>query len=419
MFIASRSLHQDPILERLEGKSELLLSPDQLKREYVRLQKYYGYDLPLFYFGIERLSSYPKVYSMTPQAASFVQKITAQTANPESLERFMQLVDSLDLPENQVRTLFSAQSVSGVASWWAQLGIQDQDLEKNVQALGKRKSFIRHFVPVLRWYGRSNQYDRWLSRVLQGDFGRSVVDDQPVRSKVYSAIYWTLLLNLTALVLIFTMGIVLGYFAARSNARWVSRLISVVSYIFFAVPIFWLATLMIVFFTTDDYGSWTHWFASVGVMEDCSGLSIIGCFGENFRYMILPILCLTLPSLAYIIRQVYVGITSEKKARYVLFLKSLGHPKSAIFFKRILPNALIPIITLIGQAIPALISGSVVLEIIFNIPGVGRLLYMSIFAQDWNVVMLMVLIVAVMTMLGYLVVDLLYKLVNPKIEIDR
>ena len=406
-------MRQDPIKHLLDDVYEMDVPAAQYEAEYKRLQSTYGYDKPIFYFGIQSEASYPGYYKLTPIQKGFVDKMLRQSCNPTVLQSFIQKTEEA-LTAEQRFEIYAVDDLGGLKalmkSKYGHLALSDDMIRSKTG-----RGVFSAWIPVCKWYGTDNQYHRWICRMLKGDFGVSIVDDRPVSYKIYEALRWTLILNICAVIMIFGIGILLGVIAAKSASPRMAVGIHWLGYLFYAIPVFWLATVLVIFLTTDHYGSWTNWFPSVGVMKDCRSISFVTCFITNIHYMILPVICLTLPSLAYVMRQVYVGIAIEKKKRYVMFAKSLGYSKSTIFFTKVLPNALVPLITLVGQAIPALISGSVIIEVIFNIPGVGRLLLTSLFAQDWSVVLVLVILVAIITMLSYMVVDILYKRINPKV----
>lgn len=416
VFMISRALPNDPVDQLLSNDPDLLIDPVQYDQEYKALSHQLGYDLPHFYFSLGRMSSPDTLYKIPVSSRPFAQVLIRETGNWPAIQKFLSSINKLPpTHSNQIliNNLYSAPDKESIKA----LAESHPSISSFYQQLINNKSKANHFIPRLSWHGSRNQFHGWITNILSGDFGLSIVDGRSSSKKIKEALAWTLILNLGAIVLIFLIGIWIGTWSAFTKNKTLKKVLHSITYLFFAIPIFWLATILIVFFTTDDYGSWTNWFAPVGLLNSCSTSNILTCFFTNFKYMILPLICLIIPSLAYLSRQMESSINDQRNKRYTLFLKSQGYSKKNIYYGYIVKNALSPIITLIGNAIPKLISGSLVIEIIFNIPGLGRLLYESIFANDWNVAFQLIFTSSVAIMLGYLLVDILYKIINPKINL--
>ena len=183
----------------------------------------------------------------------------------------------------------------------------------------------------------------------------------------------------------------------------------------YSIPRFWLATLMVVFFTTSDYGWYTNVFPSVG-LDIVSSPSVWAQIAGNLENLILPVLCLSAFSVVYIARLTQRGIENEMKAPYTLTAYSKGLSTHQVIRRHALPNASLPLVTVLAGAIPTSLAGSVVIEVIFNIPGIGKLLYDSIHMADWPVVFSLVLLISLVTMVSYLIGDIIYAVLNPKIR---
>ncbi len=415
VFVSIGWIKQDPIEALLAQSGEMGLSTEAYEEAYLRLQRQYGYDKAPFYISIGSMASDPKFRTLSPNKSAFVHAILHQTANPEAMHSFLKFSEA-HFSKKKLQTIYSKRSLDELKA----LQGQAEFGQEYTEALGlilQQRSRIWHFVPRIVWNGFQNRYHQWLGRVFRGDLGSSLVDTVAVNRRVYEAFRWTFLLNLTALFVVFAAGILLGLWIGYSRLKFFRMAVTGLSFLFYAVPVFWLATVLVVFFTTDEYSPKMNIFPSVGLMYDCDSSSVLRCFVQNLRYMFLPLLCMILPSLAYVIRQIYMGVLSEQNKNYVSFAKSLGFSRPYIFFRRVLPNVLTPVITLVGTAIPALLSGSLIIEIIFNIPGMGRLLYQSLLAQDWDVVLILVLLSAIFTMLAYFLVDILYARFNPRVEL--
>jgi len=133
---------------------------------------------------------------------------------------------------------------------------------------------------------------------------------------------------------------------------------------------------------------------------------------------LLPVLCLASGGIAFVARQMEQSAVRENSARYITMSRLKGNTEQTTIWRHLFPNSLFPLITLLGALIPGLVSGSVVIEVIFNIPGMGRLLWDSVFGQDWNTVFAILMIGALLTLAGQLVADILYAKTNPKVRYD-
>ena len=276
----------------------------------------------------------------------------------------------------------------------------------------------KFFLPSFRWHGSNNQYHQWLNQALYKDFGLSISDGKTALSKVSKALMWTLSFTLIDFVLSISLGLLIGIFLSMDPQARRQKILRQILYFFFAIPVFWLATMLLIYFTTEDYGRWTNIFPSVGI-DIYPGESTFRQIILNFDKLILPIICLTLHSLAYISRMVENGINDELKKDYVLLAYSKGMSKSAIIRKQVLRNAMTPSITLFMSALAGAFSGSLVIEVIYGIPGMGRLMFNALSIADWNVVFCILMVLSLVTVLAYLLGDILYAYFNPKIRFSK
>jgi len=211
-------------------------------------------------------------------------------------------------------------------------------------------------------------------------------------------------------------GIDKAFLGTRPNSR-IDHWISSVLLGLFSIPKFWMATMLIVFFTTAEYGGWTNIFPSVGIWSGRSGDSVLSMIWQSKTQLILPVLVVIIPDIAYLVRLVRGTIVEEYNKEYIKTARSKGAPDGQILRSHLIPNSLIPTITIISSVIPSIFSSAVIIEVIFNMPGIGRLLLDSIRSADWAVVFPILLVVSVVTMVSYLVADVLMAWANPKIKL--
>jgi peptide/nickel transport system permease protein len=260
------------------------------------------------------------------------------------------------------------------------------------------------------------QYGRWLSHIAVLDFGRSFApDNRPVVDKIKERIPITISLNVIALILEFGLAIPIGILAAVKRDTLVDRGISVFVFVGFAVPTFWLALLCMYLF-----GVKLGWLPISGIHSmGYEKLSTLGRLGDLAKHLILPISIATFGSLAGLSRYMRSSMLEILSQDYITTARAKGVRERTIIFKHALKNALLPVITLLGFSLPALIGGSVIFETIFAIPGMGQLFYQGVMARDYPLVMGILVIGACLTLIGNLLADVCYALADPRIRHGR
>ena len=257
------------------------------------------------------------------------------------------------------------------------------------------------------------QYGDWLTRLAHLDFGRSFSPDRrPVWDKIKERIGITLSLNLMSLIIILGVSIPIGVIAAYRAHSWFDQATTLFVFFGFAMPTFWLALLLIMFF-----GVYLDW------------LPISGLTSLNFRqfsfwqkvqdlaaHVTLPVLVAAFGGLAGMSRYMRGNMLEVIRQDYITTARAKGLPERVVIFKHALRNALLPVITILGLSVPGLIGGSVIFESIFAIPGMGQLFYGAVMARDYPLVMGELVIGAVLTLVGNMLADLGYALVDPRIR---
>lgn len=261
------------------------------------------------------------------------------------------------------------------------------------------------------------QYGIWLWNMIRGDFGNSFVDNRPVMEKIVERLPVSLPIILLSVILEYMIAIPIGiYSAARQYSVW-DRTSTVILFILYSLPTFWIATMAIVFLANVEYFK----------IFPTSGLSTLGSdnwsFGarlwDRIWHLILPVACYTYPVLAFLSRQMRGSMLEVIRQDYIRTARAKGLKEKTVIMKHALRNSLIPIITLFGGIFPALVSGSIVIETIFSIPGIGQLAFQAIVARDYPLIMAELVISAVMVMVGLLVVDITYAFVDPRIAFTK
>ncbi|AIR07064.1 MULTISPECIES: ABC transporter permease [Cedecea] len=271
------------------------------------------------------------------------------------------------------------------------------DIERIRQSMGLDKP-----LPV--------QYLLWLKNLLQGDLGYSLIYHRPVLTMIAERIPATLGLMGASLLLAIVLAIPLGLLAGAFKHRWLDHVLNLFAYVGISVPIFWFGILLITVFSVQ-----LNWLPSMGMrtigMED-SWLDVV-------RHGILPCIALTFYNLSSYVRYIRSNTISQLSADYVQTQLAYGATRSAILFRHVLKNVLLPVITLFGLSFGELIVGAYVTESVFSWPGMGLLGIQSITSLDYPLIMAIILLSSLMLIAGNLLADLLYRVADPRIKALR
>lgn len=258
------------------------------------------------------------------------------------------------------------------------------------------------------------RYALWLGKLATFDFGTSYKDNRPVLDKIIEVLPVTLQLNLLSLLIIYFIAIPIGVYSATHQHSHADTLITLGLFILYSLPSFWLAMLLMYFFCG---GAHFNWFPAAGVGSyDANTLVGFAWLKDRAWHLVLPVFCLSYNGLAGLSRYARAGLIETVRQDYVRTARAYGFSERTVIYKYALRNSLIPIITLLGTLIPSLIGGSVIIESIFSIPGMGRLSFEAILSRDYPLIMGILSISALMTLLGLILSDILYTLVDPKIK---
>jgi peptide/nickel transport system permease protein len=257
------------------------------------------------------------------------------------------------------------------------------------------------------------QYLAWLARLVRLDFGRSFSPDRrPVADKIAERLPVTLALNVASLAIIFVVALPVGIISAVRAGGLFDRVSTVLLFIGFAAPSFWLALLAMRFFGADL--GWLPISGLTSLNHDSLGFG--GKIIDLARHLIMPLVISTIGSLAGLSRYMRSNMLEVLRQDYLTTARAKGLPERRVIARHALRNALIPVITILGLSVPGLIGGSVIMESIFAIPGLGQLFYGAVMSRDYPLVMGALVIGAVLTLLGNLLADLGYAWVDPRVR---
>ena len=257
------------------------------------------------------------------------------------------------------------------------------------------------------------QYFNWLNRLVHLDFGNSMSSDsRPVMDKIAERLPLTLWLNGITLALTMLLTIPIGVIAARNRGGLFDKATTLLVFIGFAMPGFWLALLLMSLFSIE-----LQWLPLSGLTSmEYPNLSPLGKILDLAQHLALPIFISTFGALAGMSRFVRASVLEVLRQDYILTARAKGLPERLVMFRHALANALLPVITLLGLSIPGLIGGSVILEYLFSLPGLGQLFYNAVMARDYPLIMGNLVLGAVLTLAGNLLADFCYGLADPRIR---
>ncbi len=261
------------------------------------------------------------------------------------------------------------------------------------------------------------QYGLWMKRLVTLDFGESFKDHRPVIKKIAEALPITLVLNFLTIIIIYIISIPLGIFSALHPKSILDKFVTLFLFILYSLPSFWVALVLIVFLGGADY---LNWFPIVGFVSDGAGvLPWYGWGGNVFWRLVLPVACLAYGGFAFLSRFSRASILEVIRQDYIRTARAKGLSEWKVIGKHALRNAMIPLLTLMGTLLPALLGGSVIIEQIFSIPGMGRLGFESVLARDYPTIMAIAAIDAFLTLVSILVSDIMYVVVDPRIRFEK
>src|SRR3989338_2993510 len=268
-----------------------------------------------------------------------------------------------------------------------------------------------------KWVGENTLfYLKWLKNITKLDFGLSLKDKRPVMGRIKEALPITLALNLITIAIVYFISVPLGIWSALNKDSVLDKIVMIKLFILYSLPTFWVATLLLVFFAGGEY---LYWFPLMGYeSEMADSLPWWRWIGDVVWHLFLPIVASVYGSFAFLSRFARSNFLEVVRQDFIRTARAKGLSESRVIFKHALRNAMIPFITLMGTLLPGLLGGSVIIEKIFSIPGMGLLSFDAVLGRDYNVIMGIATIDAFLTLISLLVSDVLYVWVDPRITFE-
>lgn len=431
-----------------------------------------GLDLPVFYFSLSSFATPDTLYKVFDRKErESLERLVRQYGNWNTLQEYYKSIDQLyaanfnivintaKYDSIQTTQISEAMNQARFESLTLKSSYDDKiiqmrmdnltrlytdplfnDLKNKLEAVKNNYALVKsqaqpwkNYIPKLNFY-RNNQYHRWVfgdghwltgkgtefsKGLVRGDFGTSYVTKQPISEVIGSKIMWSLFFSLGSVLLAYIVSIPLGINSATKRDSRFDRYSTIGLFILYSMPSFWVATILLMTFANPD----------ILALFPASGVKPAGGFPETagilekikitLPYIILPMICYTYSSFAFLSRTMRVSMLEVIGQDYIRTARAKGLPESKVVWKHALRNSLLPIITVFANIFPYAIGGSVILETIFTIPGMGSESIFAIQNQNYPMIIAVLTITGILTLVGYLISDILYVIADPRITYNK
>lgn len=441
----------DPIeifMTNSESASEGERGRKNMNKEYIRIRKDLNLDLPIFYASLSTQAYPDTLYRVVKKRdKENLNRLIGEYGNWQEIEAYFKKIKDLDkaawsIPSNSD----NKKVITKIRQFTDELTFKYDDSEilkifknleekitedslataimtdkiattqKAYQTVKETKTPWKHYIPAIHFYGFNNQYHKWVSGFVQLDFGKSYQTRRPIKDMIGERIFWTILISFISIILSYLIAVPLGVFSALKKGTKADGAVTTGLFLLYSLPNFWVATLLIFFLAQPQ---WLDLFPPYGIGNVSSRMSGWEIFSERFYHLVLPVFCWTYPTLAFLSRQMRGGMLGVMRQDYIRTARAKGLSNNVVVWKHAFRNSLTPIITLFANVFPRLIAGSVVLEVIFTIPGMGKTIFDAIIFKDYPMIITVVMMAAILTMVGYLVADILYAVVDPRVKFSK
>lgn len=387
----------------------------------------------------DAVKAYDEAVSATAQAIEALPQSNVLSAQLGSELTFLVRIDQLsqiDSAVNRIQILSSAMNrprpqegaakpdtalvLNPQGSKYASLEKALLQLKAATATLHTQKRLSRLNIPSFQWHGLHNQYHHWLKGFLSGDLGLTR-RKMKVWTELQSSLLSTMTINGLAIFLAYLIAIPLGVEMARRKGKRLDRWGKVILFFLYSMPVFWLGGLLIMVFTNTSWGQ--AMLPSLYFDIQDAWQPGAGSFGEwwsaNASKCILPILILTLHTLAILVLQMRSGMLGALNQDYIRTARAKGVSEEEIHWTHAFRNGLFPIITVFASVLPAVFTGSLVVEALFNFPGIGTKTFEAYLGKDLPLLSAIMMIAATLTIVGSLLADILYAWADPRVRFTK
>lgn len=446
VFGLSKCAPGDPIVEVFGEETIVLLEPQQVAENYRRKAAQLGLNKPLFYFSLTTAAFPDSLWKIYPlDRRDRLSDITAQNGNwtatcnfeaalNESLKTMEALPDSVQqkpyfrlalLELSNQRQLDKIEHKFQIAdSLHTRMAVEFIPLKTSMDALRDNTSEVcnnilssRLNTPAFYWYGTNNQYQYWLSGFLSGNWGLTK-KQTPVWKELRPALLATMAVNCLAIFFAYLIAIPLGVEMARNKGRALDRWGQRILVFLKAMPVFWVGSLLVILFCSPIFGPplIPNPYLDITDAWNVDSESFLSWFSNKLPKFVLPILVMVLFSLAVLAMQMRGGMLETLNLDYVRTARAKGVSEADVHWTHAFRNGLFPIITIFGTVFPALFTGSLVIETLFNFPGMGKKAQSAFLSYDLTTLCAILMIAAFFSIVGNLIADLMYAWADPRVR---
>ncbi len=450
-FIISRNVPGDPVRQEMEGnfRAGNNMTTEEFTAEYSRISRSKGYDQPTFYLSLSSLA-YPDTLHriLDLKERENLAEMIGTFGDWVAIERYFHTVEQgiaaiakLPATGDEKQKILTAQrdleelktvaSESEIVNRLTHLdllcesvpmlrdsfGAEHLAVNAAFAAVQQKQGLWRLYVPSLHFHGLRNQFHTWFMGILRLDFGRSYNSPRrPVRDMIAEALPVTMFMGVLSYAVAYMIAIPLGVYAVRNRNMWQDRATTVFLFMLNSVPTFVMAMLAMTFFCNPDY---YQIFPTSGILSDGAEQWPFWYRMSDYAYhLVLPTLIFAYHGIAFTSRQLRGGMLENVNLDYIRTARAKGLPERTVVWRHALRNSLLPMITQLAGFFPAIVSGALITEFIFSVPGMGLLTTEAIGSRDNPVIIGTLMIAAFATLFGTLVADILYALADPRISFE-
>lgn len=465
-FVISINSPADPVemLSRAassEGNLDTKSSAENKVKNEIR--KRLGLDLPVFYVSLNTLADCDTLIKISDKnIRNNLHALTRLYGNWENVQEYYQSINNFVIDVKSVNSneqnksaldqaVFSSltlkeihddeiitsvldkiksdlNSVDSVTANTVEVNQSFITLQNNYTNLKEHTQIWKTYIPSIWWSGFDNQYHLWLfgdigvseprgrKGVIRGDFGESFSDNQPIVDKIIDKFMYSFILVFLSIIIAYLISIPLGIYAAYYRDGKFDSTSSIIVFMLYSLPSYFVGTLLLYAFANPDN---LVWFPVGGVMDPLvfdENWNLLERIQHQSPYFVLPLISFTYSSFAFISRIMRVSMIDVLGQDYIRTARAKGLSEKRVVLVHALRNALLPIVTMLADIFPAALGGSVILETIFSIPGMGLEIYNSVMATDIPMIVAIFTLTGLLTVIGYLVADILYAIVDPRIS---
>lgn len=448
-FLVSRSTPGDQVLFEMSGSDAKgrFIPREVQDREYRRTSERLGLNLPTFYFTLTsqafpdtlyrilRLSERQSLHEMTneygnwPEISAYYHAVCDMeestftlTTTPENKRDFDDVRSAL----GELRSSPTAEEIAyrlnlidtlSLAIGMPQVYQGSQELRRLFGEVEANAKPWKRYIPALHFHGWNNQFNHWIGRMSRLDFGKSYRDKISVKTKIREALPWSMFMGFFSFVIAYIIAIPVGVYSVRNRNTWQDRTLTTGLFLLYSVPTFVMGMLLMTTLCNPDY---LYLFPTSGISSDgAEAWSFWARMKDHAHHLLLPTLVFSYGSVAFLSRQMRVGMLDNISMDYVRTARAKGLSERVVIWKHALRNSILPLVTHFGTLLPRLVSGAVITESIFSIPGMGQLTIQSTFSYDHPTLIAIFTLGGVLTLMGILLADILYAVVDPRITYSK